>query len=68
MSTVKHHLGDKFGLKSHKPPRKPQLTPPIKVKRYSFAKGYLDWTVQSGGKYIIFDDNCATVHISLALC
>ena len=42
-STVSRRLHKEFGLKSHRPARKPHLTPVIKKKRLDFARCQCHW-------------------------
>ena len=39
-TTMKRCLTDKFGLKAHKPAKKPGLASSMKAKRHAFAKRY----------------------------
>ena len=45
--TVSRRLSNEFGLKSHKPARKPHLTTAMKFQRLNFAKK-CDWIVELG--------------------
>ena len=44
--TVSRRLVIVFGLKAHKPAKKPRLTLAMKAKRLGFAKEYAKWTIQ----------------------
>ena len=49
ISTISCRLSKKFGLKSYKPAKKPQLFSEMKKKRLEFAKKHIDWN-ESGRK------------------
>ena len=55
--TVQRRLFTEFGLKSHKPARKPCLTEGIKKKRLSFAKAHAHWTVDMWKKVLFSDES-----------
>ena len=55
--TVQRRLFTKFGLKSHKPARKPRLTEGMKKKRLSFAKAHSHWTVDMWKKVLFSDES-----------
>ena len=48
---------DDFGLKAHKPARKPRLTQAMKNKRLAFAKKYAAWTKQQWSKVSFSDES-----------
>ena len=55
--TVQRRLFTEFGLKSHKPARKPRLTEGMKKKRLSFAKAHAHWTVDMWKKVLFSDES-----------
>ena len=55
--TVSRRLVDDFGLKSHKPAKKPRLTPAMKVKRLRFAKKHVRWTLQQWQQVFFSDES-----------
>ena len=55
--TVSRRLVDDFGLKAHKPARKPRLTQAMKVKRLAFAKKHVQWTIQQWHQVLFTDES-----------
>ena len=49
--------GKKFGLKSYKPAKKPQLISQMKKKRLEFAKKHIDWSVEDWKKMFLSDES-----------
>jgi transposase len=56
-STVSRRLTKEFGLKSHKPARKPLLTKTMKAKRLAFAKKYEHWDGHQWGEVLFTDES-----------
>ena len=56
-STVSRRLSKEFGLKSHKPARKPRLTPVMKKKRLDFARRHRHWTLAEWKKVLFPDES-----------
>ena len=52
ISTISHQLSKEFGLKSHKPEKKTQLTYQMKKKRLEFAKKYINWSIEDWKKVL----------------
>ena len=46
ISTISCRLSKKFGLKSYKLAKKPQLISQMKKKRLELAKKHIDWSVE----------------------
>lgn len=55
--TVSRRLVDDFGLKAHKPAKKPRLTPAMKAKRLNFAKKHSKWTIQQWHQVFFSDES-----------
>ena len=55
ISTILCRLNKKFGLKSYKPAKKPQLISQIKKKRLEFAKKHIDCSVKDWKKVLLSD-------------
>ena len=55
--TLSRRLVDDFGLKAHKPARKPRLTQAMKVKRLAFAKKHVQWTIQQWHQVLFTDES-----------
>ena len=55
--TFSRRLVDDFGLKAHKPARKPRLTQAMKNKRLAFAKKHATWTKQQRSKVLFSDES-----------
>lgn len=53
--TIRRRLSDKFGLKSHKPSRKPFLTAKNRRDRLAFCRQYRNWTAEQW-KTVMFSD------------
>ena len=63
-TTMKRRLTDEFGLKAHKPTKKPVLTHSIKAKRYAFAKAYLEGTPENWKKVLFSDESTVQLFTS----
>ena len=48
---------NEFGLKSHKPAKKPRLTEAMKAKRVIFANTSADWSEKQWGKVLFSDES-----------
>ena len=57
--TISWHLIIDFGLKAHKPAKKPRLTQPMKAKHLSYAKKHVKWMIQQWQQ--VFFSNESTV-------
>jgi len=55
--TVSRRLVMDFGLKAHKPAKKPRLTPAMKAKRLGFAEKYAKWTIQQWQQVFFSDES-----------
>ena len=53
-TTIGRRLVNEFGLKSHKPAKKPR---PMKAKRVIFANKYADWSEKQCGKVLFSDES-----------
>ena len=53
--TVNRRLVDEFGLKAHRPARKPKLIQAMKDKRWTFVQKHTKWTVQQW-QQVLFTD------------
>ena len=54
-STISCRFSKKFGLKSYKPAKKPQLISQMKKKRLEFAKKHINWNVEDWKKVLLSD-------------
>ena len=53
-TTIRRRLVNEFGIKSHKPAKKPR---PMKAKRVIFANKYADWSEKQWGKVLFSDES-----------
>ena len=57
ISTISCWLSNKFGLKSYKPAKEPQLISKMKKKRLEFAKKHINWSVEDWKKVLLSDES-----------
>ena len=53
-TTIGRRLVNEFGIKSHKPAKKPK---PVKAKRVIFVNKYADWSEKQWGKVLFSDES-----------
>ena len=56
-TTIGRRLVNEFGLKYHKPAKKPRLTEAMKAKRVIFANKSADWSEKQWGKVLFSDES-----------
>ena len=56
-TTIGRRLVNEFGLKSHKPVKKPRLTEAMKAKKVIFANKSADWSEKQWVKVIFSDES-----------
>ena len=56
ISTISCRLSKKFGLKSYKLAKKPQLISQMKKKRLELAMKHIDWSVEDWTKVLLLDE------------